>query len=574
MERIIQIVSICALFLLLGCLKKDFESLEFVTATTDTPTLLGANTVEIAGRLLEIDDSFTPDSNANKAYGFLVSTSITSAENLILENVGVGIEKYALEKTLTNDSTFVKILDSLSVTATYFYRAFVQSGRRTSYGVPVSFNLADNVQVVLSDIDSLVNDIVTLRMGLFLMFQDEVSNHGLVYSSQNELPSPTDLETISTTIALGATNNDDLFDISTQPLDFNTTYHARAFAEVGNDLVFSEPITFRTRDGWKFVSLINDIRLINPLGVGTASYGFLGMGCARNCQEGLSSLLWQYDPSLITSPDTNFVQLENGQPPGRKGAISFVLDNKLYYGLGQLDGIGGNIGEYLADLWEYDLDNPSLGWQQLDIDLEFFARKDAVAIVDEERQVAYIGTGEFFNFNLDDFFVFDPTNSKYILEDGIGFNTFLPIVGDNAEAGISQAYSFVLNNQLYVGGGQRNSVEFNYVYVLKEENGELNWQLDHETPFAARRSAVTFTKNNKAYVMLGNQDDDDSKGFYDIWEWDGASDWVQKTSLPEGVRFTVSTNIAFQTQSRLFAGGTNGTNISLDIWEYFPEEPD
>ncbi len=92
-----------------------------------------------------------------------------------------------------------------------------------------------------------------------------------------------------------------------------------------------------------------------------------------------------------------------GSGQNRGSAVSFVIDNKAYAGLGQ-----GNTAGFYNDFWEYDPSTET--WTQI-ADFEGTARRGAVGFAIEGK--GYVGTGHTVTGLTNDFYSYDPTTNSW-----------------------------------------------------------------------------------------------------------------------------------------------------------------
>ncbi|MEI9919910.1 MAG: galactose oxidase [Bacteroidota bacterium] len=289
----------------------------------------------------------------------------------------------------------------------------------------------------------------------------------------------------------------------------------------------------------------------------------------------------------------------------RSGAVSFVIGNKSYIGL------GFNGDSYFTDIYEYDLD---LGFWKTMTPFPGVTRERAVAFAIGSK--AYIGLG----YNRDqttqelaDFWEFDPAANTWTqLKDFGGsarYNSVSFVIDESAYVGLGndgsnylgdfwqynpvddswtevtsykgqkreEASTFVLNGKAYVCGGRNNGITDNDFYVFDPvakswtsliPTTDVDWYASFTTA-VHRYGAVTFTMNGMAYLATGIN----STGVADNTAWQYSpvtQEWVQVTSF-EGSSRTDA--VAFLLSGRPFVGtGQSGSSRFDDIWEFRPDE--
>jgi N-acetylneuraminic acid mutarotase len=253
--------------------------------------------------------------------------------------------------------------------------------------------------------------------------------------------------------------------------------------------------------------------------------------------------MYSYSPSSDDWDDELSWGGETGAGQNRGSAISFVINEKAYVGLGQ-----GNSALYYKDMWEYD---PVAGtWTQL-ADFEGSARHGAVAFANENY--GYVGTGQSAAGLEKDFYRFDPaTNSWLQLNDFPGTaRKFATACTMGAEAYLCTGDDGVLKNDIWQ-------------YTPATDS----WMQKTSMPAAGRVGAVSWGVFPYLFVATG----EDPSGQYlnDVWAYNfWLNNWYPKVPLPAAGR-THATAFVVSNVAYLATGYNNGSYFD-DCWAYFPE---
>jgi hypothetical protein len=291
------------------------------------------------------------------------------------------------------------------------------------------------------------------------------------------------------------------------------------------------------------------------LTIGAKTYGYVGTGYGYDPTKGLGEWVtyndfWRYDPAddSWTEIAEPYIYDENGDPTdslsNRRGAVAFTLS------------FGGK---------EYGF--VGLGYEDGD-----------------ERNY------------LNDFWRYDPENDTWKRVDGFG---------GNKRAG---AMVFVLDNKVYICGGDRGTLVFDFYVGTPTADGlsfeklremrraDPNADYDNDYGMAGplgRSFGVAFVVEEKdangsgngrkiAHIVGSGGTTGGVMGNAgaSLWEYDHHSDlWFQRTNFTS--KDTSSTRagmiaFSFPTTGRAFVGlGFSGMNLWWDeMWEFFPTEDD
>jgi N-acetylneuraminic acid mutarotase len=254
--------------------------------------------------------------------------------------------------------------------------------------------------------------------------------------------------------------------------------------------------------------------------------------------------------STTTTKVGNWVRRGDFDGVARGEAVSAVLNNKLYAGLG-FDGTNR-----LSDFWEYD--GAADLWRRKK-DFPGTPRNAAVAFSAGGK--VYVGLGYDGVNKLNDFWQYDPVADSW---------TQVANFGGSARYG---ATAFTLNDKGYVVAGfDGNPSKEMWMY----DPGTNTWTIK-TGPGSKRYDAVAFVINNIAYLVTGT-----NNGTYnnDFWAYDPASDaWTEKRKITnsstdnyDDLYTTIirSAAAAFVIDGKGYlAVGQNGGYLT-NVWEYDP----
>jgi N-acetylneuraminic acid mutarotase len=278
--------------------------------------------------------------------------------------------------------------------------------------------------------------------------------------------------------------------------------------------------------------------------VGADNKVYIGLGF-----DGTNRLtdFWQYDPEKDW-----WIQKADFPGTARNSALSFAANGKIYVGLG-FDGIN-----YLKDFWEYD---PSTdAWTQV-ADFAGSSRYGAVAFAINDK--GYVCSGYDGNY-LKDFWQYDPlTNSwsKKISPGGSKRN---------------DAVVFVIDNKAYLCTGINNGENVNDMFVYDPTNETWTEKrkltnVSDETyddlyTTIVRNNAVAFTINGKGYITTGTG----ASYLGNTWQYDpGTDQWTEVTAF-EGTGRDGA--IGFSVNNRAYVGLGKSSSLRFDdLREFVPD---
>ncbi|WP_420316915.1 leucine-rich repeat domain-containing protein [Ekhidna sp.] len=216
---------------------------------------------------------------------------------------------------------------------------------------------------------------------------------------------------------------------------------------------------------------------------------------------------------------------------GRTGAISFVINDEVYIGLGK------DADSLYTDFWKYNTATAS--WTSLE-DFPGTARTDAVAFTIDG--IGYVGLGRDAEFNtFSDFYVFDPSAGWSQVSEFGGTPRY-------------DAVSFTIDGVAFVGTGKDDTSETNDFWSYDASTN--SWTEVTAMPTDARTSAVAFSIGTKGYVSGGVFFDGSTTQLSDVQEYDPATnEWKEKV-FADGINlsFSGATGSASDEEGYIFYG--------------------
>lgn len=249
-------------------------------------------------------------------------------------------------------------------------------------------------------------------------------------------------------------------------------------------------------------------------------------------------------------PLGNWIKKSDFEGRPRGSAVSFVINDKAYVGLGYND---DDDDEYLKDFWTY---NPLIDrWDRI---ADFPGQGRVAAVAFSINGKGYIGTGYDGDNKLKDLWEYDPELDTWTRKD------------DFAGGARYKAVGFSLGNYGYIGTGYGDDsvdkIDF-YRFDPTAATGS-QWVKVQSIGGSKRRGATAFTNNGKAYVCTGI-----SNGTFltDMWEYDPTVDtWTKKEALDYDDTWTIlrqnSCSFVLDNKGYIFLG--EKTSTLSDVWEY------
>jgi len=245
----------------------------------------------------------------------------------------------------------------------------------------------------------------------------------------------------------------------------------------------------------------------------------------------------------------------------RAKATAFTIGSKIYV-------LGGvtNSSAILDDFWEYDITLNT--WTQKP-NFPGPERYGAVSFVIGNK--GYVATGGNDFGNLDDMWEYNPSTGLWLQKTG------MPAGSAQHENQRTEAFSFVIGNKAYIGGGTgwvfmpNSTVSIAFFDLWEYDPVFDSWTSKSDIPdFTGRNMSIGVAVNNKGYVGLGCNVDQNIN-HHSFWEYDPLTDnWTSKSDFP--TNFTTDAG-AFELNSELYVvGGVNLAPVSLS-GQFYKYEP-
>jgi len=213
----------------------------------------------------------------------------------------------------------------------------------------------------------------------------------------------------------------------------------------------------------------------------------------------------------------------------RSNAISFVVNNNAYIGLGYDEN-----HQDISDMWKYNVNSDT--WTQLN-DFPGGARSYSFAFVIND--IAYVGGGigsEYFS----DLWQYNSTSDTWIQKANMPQSTSYYGVG------------FSINNKGYIVDYEGNL----YEYTPETDS----WISKSNFPGTLNYPFFTVI-NQKAYVGIGGETKE-------IWTYEPTADsWIIETTFP-GKAWRLTTSIVKENNLYIIGGWKDAGNCQSEVWEY------
>ncbi len=241
--------------------------------------------------------------------------------------------------------------------------------------------------------------------------------------------------------------------------------------------------------------------------------------------------MYSYNPTQDDWDDEISWGGEGGGGQNRGNAISFVIDNIAYVGLGQ-----GTTAGFFNDMWKFDAVNQT--WTQM-ADFEGEARRGASAF--SYDGFGYIGLGQTALGLKNDFYKYNPNTNSW------------GQIGDFDGPARKNAVVISMGAQVYIGTGEA-SVDLNDFWEYQPWSD--SWVARTSLPGLGRNGAVGWGIFPQAFIALGEDANGTLKN--DVWEFNYFTNvWSQRANFPGTPRKLAT---AFVVNNTAFVG----TGYSLD----------
>ncbi len=132
------------------------------------------------------------------------------------------------------------------------------------------------------------------------------------------------------------------------------------------------------------------------------------------------------------------------------------------------------------------------------------------------------------------------------------------------------AFSFAINNKIYIGGGASNGDVYSDFWEYDINSG--TWTRKADFGGGKRSFAVAFSIGTKGYAGTGAVDESANTIVKDFWQYNPATNkWIRKADFGGGVRYQA---FGAATTDRGYIGtgltSKDITSLKKDFWEYNP----
>jgi len=218
------------------------------------------------------------------------------------------------------------------------------------------------------------------------------------------------------------------------------------------------------------------------------NFGYVGTGRTSSVGSILVQDFFKYNP--ITN---SWVAIAPFTGTGRRGAVSFVINEKAYVGTGET-----NLGR-VKSFYKYDPNIDS--WTQI-ADMAGNSRTASVGF--SIGNYGYVGTGDLFSGPSNDFWQYNPNTDSWIQKSNVG-----PLMRQ-------EATGFELEGKGYILTGQNNDLGINYSDMWEYNPNSDLWSKISDFQGTARRYLTSIVLSNDVYVGLGTN----GVNFCDWWIYD------------------------------------------------------
>lgn len=255
-----------------------------------------------------------------------------------------------------------------------------------------------------------------------------------------------------------------------------------------------------TSDSWTQKADFAGGHRYHAVGISYKNKAFVGTGRDQTNPPSQAYTLendwWEFDP--IANSWTAKAPIPG---PGRRGAVSFVIDSLIFVGTGQIS------GGYTDSFYAYDAENDQ--WLGGVAPLPGGGRTSAIAFSIDGK--GYAGTGGI-GCGTTDFYEYKLSTNSWIPRANCGTKIR------------NEACGFAVNGKGYVMTGDNCSSGTNYKDILEYDPNTDTWIELEEFPGAARRYMNAFVIGNKVYAGSGTS----GVNYNDLWEYDQTLSILQR----------------------------------------------
>ena len=369
-----------------------------------------------------------------------------------------------------------------------------------------------------------------------------ITEHGFVLSKQPE-PIFDDFK-----IALGTVKNQGNFQTTFQDLDQESEYYVRSYMKYDNKIEYGNTVSFKTLkpNSWIEKSKYSGGHLSGAVSFVIEDKIFVGTGI----KDDYMNQFYEYNYRRNT-----WKEISSLPSDPRANGISFAIGEYGYVGLGErCIGSGFCQTSYFKDLWRYDPQDDS--WSKMS-NFPGTPRASSTSFVIGDK--AYVTGGSSYGDN--DLWEYDPSSDHWTRK------------ADYPGSCYTRGISFALNNKGYVGFGWTDGTCKDF---WEYDPSTDTWMEKENFPGEARYDAISFASLDTGYLACGaNQSYGVPNYLNDLWKYDSANDkWTKiNTKYPGKGRVNM---IANTINNKIFMGlGTEDTSGGpyvrfSDMWEYIP----
>lgn len=426
-----------------------------------------------------------------------------------------------LENDFTNDGfvtgNYVSIIAGLEPGTTYHVRAYATNNIGIGFGEEITFTTMTGKPIVTTlEVSNITATTASSGGNITNDGGEAIIERGIVWS-KSENPTINNNDGITHNgVGIG------YFISELTSLEFRTTYYVRAYATNNQGTGYGEQLTFTT-NSWEQLTNAPGKSRSHAISFVIDNTAYIGLGNDNN-QQDLADI-WKYN--YQTDSWTYLCDFPGG---ARSYAFAFVINGKVYIG-------GGSYGK--KDLWEY---NPSdNNWQQKG-DCPQSTEWDGVGFSIGSKGYILDSQGNLYEYNP----VNDSWNNKSSYPGGMNYPVF-----------------FVINEKAYVGIGS----DTRQIFVYEPSND--TWSYKTVYPGNAWRLTTSIIIGNSAYIVGGWSDNGCVK---EVWEYNTINNTFQKLEdFPNNERHSA---ISF-TINNIGYFGTGNTSCGMvspinDMWKFLP----
>lgn len=250
----------------------------------------------------------------------------------------------------------------------------------------------------------------------------------------------------------------------------------------------------------------------------------------------------------------NWVEMAYFEGHARANGVSFSLNNKGYFGMGENVNKTGNTGGYQTDFWQYDPEKKT--WKEV---ASFPGVARAYGFFTNTSSKGYVGCGYDGTNDHSDFWEYDPqSNSWKQLDDFMGGTR-------------RYASAFAIGNDVYAGLGSQDKNQTYMNDFYKFSNGK--WSKISGFGGQKRIKASSFSLNGLGYIVsgLGNS------SLNDMWSYDPTADtWTKHAKIDDednlGLSIAPRYNACnFVSEGKVyFCFGISSSSLSYAVVEWDP----